>query len=117
MKKVVADRRNGSSCFRSPVNLAGAAFSSANHWCVRIIFLAFIVTVAGFGLIRNVSGALALGYSTYLGGGSDDAAAGAAVDASGNVYIAGTTYSPDFPTTTGAIKAFTGSQGAFVAKF
>ena len=36
-------------------------------------------------------------YSTYLGGSELDGNAGIAVDASGNIYIAGTTYSTDFP--------------------
>lgn len=38
----------------------------------------------------------ALVYSTYLGGGGEDVAAGIAVDASGNAVIAGTTNSTDF---------------------
>ncbi len=43
-------------------------------------------------------------YSTFLGGSATDAAAGIAVDASGNAYIYGTTYSLDFPTTPGAFQ-------------
>lgn len=40
----------------------------------------------------------ALVYSTYLGGGDLDSAESLAVDAEGNIYIAGYTRSPDFPT-------------------
>jgi len=41
-------------------------------------------------------------YSVYLGGSKDDVARDVAVDASGNVYLAGETLSPDFPATGGA---------------
>ena len=45
-------------------------------------------------------------YSTYLGGskGSGARANGIALDAAGNAYVAGTTDSPDFPTTSGAFR-------------
>lgn len=41
-------------------------------------------------------------YSTFLGGSNTDTVSGIAVDAAGNTYIVGTTYSSDFPTTAGA---------------
>ena len=40
-------------------------------------------------------------YSTIIGGSSSDVPAGIKVDASGNVYVAGTTYSQDFPIVNG----------------
>ena len=43
-------------------------------------------------------------YSTYLGGASDDDGNGIAVDDEGNIYVAGTTYSANFPTTEGAFQ-------------
>jgi uncharacterized protein (TIGR03437 family) len=56
---------------------------------------------ADFGLdlfvARLNAAGTALDYSTYLGGSGEDVAAGVAVDAMGNAYVAGTTASPDFP--------------------
>jgi hypothetical protein len=58
----------------------------------------------------------ALVYSTFLGGGGDDAG-NIAVDADGNAYLAGSTTSTDFPTTADAFQArLAGGQNAFVAK-
>ena len=59
-----------------------------------------------------------LNYSTYVGGSSDDAANGIAVDSNGDAYIAGVTSSTDFPTTSNGfmeapLAANTG--GAFAA--
>jgi uncharacterized protein (TIGR03437 family) len=60
----------------------------------------------------------ALIYSTYLGGSSWGASI--AVDASGNAYVTGLTYSKDFPTTPGAVQPAWGSDpsegDAFVSK-
>jgi hypothetical protein len=54
-------------------------------------------------------------YSTYLGGSGDEQPAGIAVDASGNVYIAGYTDSTDFPLATlGTLPS--GQPHVFVAK-
>jgi pimeloyl-ACP methyl ester carboxylesterase len=59
-------------------------------------------------------------YSTYLGGSGFDGgySMSIAVDASGNAYIAGTTKSPDFPTTLGAFQPALGGnfQRAFVTE-
>lgn len=54
-------------------------------------------------------------YATYLGGLITDWAESIAVDASGNAYVAGTTNSPDFPVTPGALKSSAFSS-IFVAK-
>jgi hypothetical protein len=66
----------------------------------------------------NSSGS-ALVYSTYLGGTSDEPywSASIAVDCAGYAYVAGTTLSPDFPTTPGAYQtSFNGASDAFVTK-
>jgi photosystem II stability/assembly factor-like uncharacterized protein len=49
---------------------------------------------AGSGLI----------YSTYLGGSDSESARGIAIDAAGNAYVTGFTYSADFPVITGALR-------------
>ena len=63
------------------------------------------------------AGGNGLAYSTYLGGNSEDVGNGIAVDSSGNAYVAGYTYSADFPTTSGAFQAsYQGSSDIFVTK-
>ena len=55
-------------------------------------------------------------YSTFLGGSGQDTGNGIAVDGWGNVYIAGQTVSPDFPTTLPLLAPYGGNADAFVAK-
>lgn len=59
----------------------------------------------------------ALVYSTYLGGSANDRGHGIALSSTGNVYITGYTYSPDFPTARPLQAAFGGDRDAFVTKF
>ena len=56
-----------------------------------------------------------LEYSTYLGGSGSDDGSDIVVDASGNAYITGTTYSTDFPTE-GAYQTDQSQRDAFVTK-
>jgi Beta-propeller repeat/FG-GAP-like repeat len=59
----------------------------------------------------------ALVYSVYLGGSSQNSGRAIAVDASGNAYITGFTYSQNFPVTAGAYQAsWNGTSAAFAAK-
>ncbi|HLX37698.1 MAG TPA: SBBP repeat-containing protein, partial [Candidatus Binataceae bacterium] len=69
----------------------------------------------------------ALAYSTYLGGsgnpnvGEGDLGAAIAIDTAGDAYITGTTFSTDFPTTSGALATSSGatqngSSTVFVSK-
>ena len=82
---------------------------------------AFQTTSGGAGDVfvtkLNSTGSTLL-YSTYLGGSNLDLATAIVVDSAGNAFVAGTTLSTDFPTTTGAFQTtFGGGPGdAFVAK-
>jgi hypothetical protein len=65
-----------------------------------------------------LSGPSALLYASYLGGSGGDAGSAIAVDGAGNVYLAGSTLSTNFPTTAGAFqRTLGGGWDAFVAKF
>jgi uncharacterized protein (TIGR03437 family) len=56
-------------------------------------------------------------YSTYLGGGGDDAGFAIAVDAAGNAYVTGVTFSVNFPIAAGAFRKYlSGAADAFVAR-
>src|SRR5436190_270536 len=55
-------------------------------------------------------------YSSYLGGSNTDRGNGIAVDASGNAFVMGTTFSTNFPTANAVQPTFGGSNDAFVAK-
>ena len=66
------------------------------------------------GFVSKLDGDLAvLSASTFLGGSEFDAAMGLSLDGSGNLYVAGYTYSPDFPTTD-LLLAMAGGGDAFV---
>lgn len=56
-------------------------------------------------------------YSTFLGEMETEYAYGIAVDATGNAYVTGQTYSPDFPTNPGAFsRSLNGAVDAFITK-
>jgi hypothetical protein len=52
----------------------------------------------------------ALVYSSYLGGSNADTGQGVAVDSAGNAYVAGQTFSTNFPTTPGAFQTTCGGS-------
>jgi hypothetical protein len=58
----------------------------------------------------------ALIYATFLGGSLADTIYGIAVDSSGSVYVAGWTFSPDFPTRNAFQSASGGNADTFVTK-
>ncbi|MET0622748.1 MAG: SBBP repeat-containing protein, partial [Pyrinomonadaceae bacterium] len=58
----------------------------------------------------------ALGYFRRLGGSETDEARGVAVDSSGNTYVAGLTFSPNFPVANALQPALGGEADAFMTK-
>jgi len=66
--------------------------------------------------ISKFSGSGTRVYSTYLGGIGDDRATAVAIDAGGNAYITGSTYSPNFPVSNAVQSRLAGGQDAFAAK-
>ena len=72
-------------------------------------------------LARFSSDGSQLEYATYLGGSGEDAITSLALGADGSVYLAGTTTSPDFPTTDSAFQRLHAGgllgADAFVARF
>jgi len=62
-------------------------------------------------------GGTGLIFSTYLGGSGADAASAILLDSSGDIYLVGSTFSPDFPITAGAAQpVYGGYSDAFVAE-
>lgn len=67
-------------------------------------------------IIKVNAGGGGLAYSSYLGGSDADGAAGVAVDAVGNAFVAGGTNSTDFPIARGIQPTYGGNTDAFVSK-
>jgi hypothetical protein len=60
----------------------------------------------------------ALEFSTYWGGGGPDVGVTLGIDGNKNIYVAGFTYSSDFPTTSGAFdRSLSGDADSFLTKF
>ena len=68
-------------------------------------------TPAGGFVTKLNSSGNALDYSTYIGGGPNDFAAGIAVDANDVAYVTGATSSKTFTTTAGVVQPTCGSDG------
>lgn len=67
--------------------------------------------------VARLSATGGLDYSTLLGGSFNEVGTAIAVDSAGNAYISGSTNSPDFPATSGSVRArYMGGNDAFAAK-
>jgi uncharacterized protein (TIGR03437 family) len=68
--------------------------------------------------VTTANAATPAAFSTLFGGLGQDYASSLATDSQGNIYVAGLTYSSDFPVTAAAAQTkFGGTCDAFVAKF
>ncbi len=90
--------------------------TNSNDFPTKSPFQAFLGgDINGFVTKLNAAGGLS--YSTYLGGSQGDDADGIALDADGNAYITGATYSTNFPTTPGAFDiTYNGIADVYVVK-
>jgi uncharacterized protein (TIGR03437 family) len=70
----------------------------------------------GDAFITKFSPSGAAVWSTYWGGSQSDVAYAIALDAAGNIYIAGTTESPDFPKSGNSVPTCRETGGPFVAE-
>jgi hypothetical protein len=80
---------------------------------------AFQATAGGSGdafVTKVAAGGTSLLYSSYLGGSDTDGGVGIAVDTPGNAYVAGWTYSSNFPKVNPLQGALAGDRDAFIAK-
>ncbi len=109
------------AAFAIAVDASGSAFIAGNTSSTNfpVSASAFQANNAGgfndaFVAKLSPSGS-ALAFSTYLGGSNAETANGIALDAAGNVYVAGNTGSLDFPVVN-SVKSFGGSTDAFVSK-
>ena len=70
----------------------------------------------GQAFITKLNPGGSLNFSTFLGGSGTDAGNGIALDAAGNIYVAGSTTSTNFPIVHAAQVSSAGKGDAFVAK-
>ncbi len=102
------------------VGTSGNAYVSGRTRSTDFPTVSAFQTAHGGGILDafatklNAAGS-AMVYSTYLGGSARDIGEDIAVDAFSNAYVAGGTFSADFPTVS-SIQAFGGVRDAFVTK-
>ena len=101
----------GSSDFPTTVHALARALNrgASSDGALRASFDVFVV--------RLSPGGQHLIYSTYLGGSEDDSGRSIALDTAGDVYLTGSTFSPNFPISAHAPLAFSDVlSGAFAVK-
>jgi hypothetical protein len=101
------------------VDAAGNAYIAGDTQSTDFPLLSPVQSVFGGvtdAFVTKLTPAGAISFSSYLGGNNVEHAGGVAVDASGNIYIAGGTLSTNFPVAAPIQAANGGSQDAFVTK-
>jgi hypothetical protein len=104
------------------VDAAGSAYvtgytNSTNFPTTPGAFQATDPGIAPAYVVKLNAAGSALVYGTYLGGWNGETGDGIAVDAAGQAYVTGETFSPNFPTTPGAFdKTYHGGGDCYVAK-
>ncbi len=82
-----------------------------------LVYATALITSDAF-LAKFLPDGQTLVFSTYFGGSGNDTGQGIALDASGNIWITGSTSSYDLPVTPGTFQSvLQGSTNAFAAKF
>ncbi len=101
------------------VDTAGNAYVAGDTLSTNFPVLGAAQALSGGGtdvFVSKLTAAGALSYSTYLGGAANEHAGGIAVDSTGAAYVAGGTFSTNFPLG-GALQTTNhGGQDAFVTK-
>lgn len=96
--------------------LTGVTLTPNVPLTANAVDLTFAGTSEGFIGMLDSSGSQLL-YGSYLGGSGSDVGTAIRVDGAGNVVVAGTTYSADFPTSANALDTtLGGTADAFVTK-
>ena len=98
-----------------PVTPGAAQTQNGGGTCIANNGFFSIINVCPDAYVGKVNSAGAMVWGTYLGGPTADQSTAVAVDASGNVYLAGTT-GGSFPTTADAAIANSTTATAFAAK-
>ena len=102
------------------VDSAGSAYVVGETWSANFPKTFTISNLTGNGdafVVKMNPSGTAVVYATYFGGTGGGSARGVAVDAAGNAYVTGFTYSSDFPATAGAYRSPSlGQADAFAIK-
>jgi hypothetical protein len=99
---------------------AGNVYVAGDTQSADFPVLAAVQSTIGGGMdafVTQLTSSGQLAFSTFLGGAGNEHAGGIAVDGSDNVYVAGGTYSTNFPLVAPIQGVNGGGQDAFVTKF